>query len=472
MAKAQTYWISGTDTDWNTAENWNNGVPSIVNDAYMTTNAGTYTVSAVSAGTCSNWFWNTTNGTYFLNFDSTVVSNHNLYVSNVAGSSNTLYLLAGTITNMSAGSIFNFGSSGTGAYGALVVSNGCVAAPTVYFGVASGAAGRGYLNLVKGTVSGSTTLRCSQLSPAIWDQEGGLLSGPIVVGAGSVGFWNQTGGIGAGSLTLGNTVGGKGTLLQTGYSTNSFTSITISANASAIGSNIIAGANCVMTNTGLMKIGSSGPGVLILSNGLIVCTSAATWQQGLSGAASPSIYNQYGGILDNADGAMTLAVNSSGNAQFNVYGGVVTNKSISGGNSGSQSFINFYQEGGRFVTTGTVTVAQSNCRSLWSVQGGTNETWSTFSSSSTTDGKSIFDIGPSGYMYVTNASGDCRFVVGRTGTGYLTNAGMLVANQFLFTNAGAVYNTGQMVLTDSSIAKGGIQIAGGGVKIQKGLQVQ
>ena len=273
-AQAVSIWNVASG-DWTTAANWTGGVPVAGALTIIGNGTGIATLGPVSSATGATGpliVGHTANGTLVILNGSTLTSNSNVQIGNVAGTIGT-FTINGSNSTFTGSSTITIGDSGTGI---LSVTGGAVVSGVTYIiGNSSTGAGTVTVDGIGSRVNGTGVLVVGSAGTgtlAITNDADVVTSSSVVIGnvAGSTGTVTVNGSGSTLTGTSGLTVGGAGTgslAISNGAAVVSGGTTTLGSSAGSTGTVTVDGSGSTLTSSGWILAGNTGSSTLSITNG-------------------------------------------------------------------------------------------------------------------------------------------------------------------------------------------------------------
>ncbi len=311
-----TTWTGATDSDWFTAGNWDNGVPTGADQALIDSPANSPVISTAGAAADEMRLGDTATGSLEITGVGTLATNAAL-IGDDAGSSGTVTVNSATASWTNSTNLF-VGYFGTGA---LEISAGAVSTDNLYFGFQTGGEGEGLVSGASASLSADAIVAGVSGLGSLFVEAGATVSatslayignqsfGQLAVSDAGSTFTTDTMIIGlnaAGTATV--TAGGsiETQTLYMGYTANSDSELTIDGVGSVFETDFFSTGDL---GAGSARLNITGGGVFIANSGpTIGFTAGSTSEIRVSGAGSRfSAPNAAMAIGNNGDGLLVLS---------------------------------------------------------------------------------------------------------------------------------------------------------------------
>ena len=271
-AQAVSVWNVASG-DWITAANWTGGVPVAGDLTIIGNGTGIATLGPLSAATGATGaliVGHTANGRLVILNGSTLTSNSNVQIGNVAGVTG-IFTVDGSGSSFAGSNTITIGDSGTGTLS--VIGGAAVSGVTYIIGNSSTGVGTVTVDGVGSSVTGTGVMAVGSAGIGTLSITNGadvVTSSSVVVGnvAGSTGTITVDGVgstlTGTSGLTVG--VAGTGSLaISNGAAVASGGTTTFGSSAGSIGTVTVDGSGSTLTNSGLL-VGNAGSSTLSITN--------------------------------------------------------------------------------------------------------------------------------------------------------------------------------------------------------------
>ncbi|CAN7751283.1 autotransporter outer membrane beta-barrel domain-containing protein [Variovorax sp. LjRoot175] len=326
-ALAQSIWNVSTG-DWATAANWSGGVPAAGTLTIIGNGTGIATLGTSSAATGATGaliVGHTANGALVVRNGSTLTSNSNVQIGNVAGTTGT-FTVDGSGSTFTGSGTITVGDSGTGTLS--IIGGGAVSGATFIIGNTSTGTGTVTVDGVGSSVNGTGVLVVGSAGTGTLSIANGAdvaTSSNIVVGnvSGSAGTVTVDGSgstlTGASGLTVGNAGAGNLAISNGAAVVSGGTSATTFGNISgSTGIVTVAGSGSTLTiSNGWLVVGDSGSSTLSVTDGGAVNGTTVILGASNSGSGTVAV----DGAGSSLSGTGTLVVGLSGTGSLAVTNG-------------------------------------------------------------------------------------------------------------------------------------------------------